>query len=93
MLHMKFLSQRTGESILTSMKQGIGFIRKQGAMEALIVLAFCMTALAFPMIIFLPVFAKDVFHGGPQTFTYMLASSGLGSVCRSPDRSGPGKRA
>ena len=27
------------------MKQGICFIRSQGAMEALIVLAFCMTAL------------------------------------------------
>jgi MFS family permease len=80
MLHMKFLSQRTGESILTGMKQGFGFIRKQGAMEALIVLAFCMTAFAFPMIIFLPVFAKNVFHGGPAIFTYMLASSGLGSV-------------
>jgi MFS family permease len=81
MLHMKFLSQRTGESILTGMKQGFGFIRKQGAMEALIVLAFCMTAFAFPMIIFLPVFARNVFHGGPEIFTYMLASSGLGSVC------------
>ncbi len=80
MLHMKFQSQPTGESILTGMKQGFGFIRKQGAMEALIVLAFCMTAFAFPMIIFLPVFAKNVFHGGPGTFTYMLASSGLGSV-------------
>jgi predicted MFS family arabinose efflux permease len=80
MLHMKFLSQRTGESILTGMKQGFGFIRKQGAMEALIVLAFCMTAFAFPMIIFLPVFAKNVFHAGPAIFTYMLASSGLGSV-------------
>jgi predicted MFS family arabinose efflux permease len=80
MLHMKFQSQRTGESILTGMKQGFGFIRKQGAMEALIVLAFCMTALVFPMIIFLPVFAKNIFHGGPVTFTYMLASSGLGSV-------------
>ena len=80
MLHMKFQSQNTGESILTGMKQGFGFIRKQGAMEALIVLAFCMTAFAFPMIIFLPVFAKNVFHGGPAVFTYMLASSGLGSV-------------
>ncbi len=80
MLRMKFPSQRTGESILTGIKQGFGFIRKQGAMEALIVLAFCMTAFAFPMIIFLPVFARNVFHGGPEVFTYMLASSGLGSV-------------
>ena len=80
LLHMKFQSQRTGESIMASMKQGFSFIRKQGAMEALIVLAFCMTAFAFPMIIFLPVFAKNVFHGGPNTFTILLASSGLGSV-------------
>jgi predicted MFS family arabinose efflux permease len=80
LLHMKFQPQRTGESIMASMKQGFSFIRKQGAMEALIVLAFCMTAFAFPMIIFLPVFAKNVFHGGPSTFTILLASSGLGSV-------------
>src|ERR1019366_7441366 len=60
--------------------QGIGFIRKQGAMVGLIALAFCMTALAFPMILFLPVFAKDVFHRGPTTFTILLSCSGAGSV-------------
>jgi len=79
-VRLKFVPQKTGESILNSMKQGFGFIRKQGAMEGLIALAFCMTAFAFPLIIFLPVFAKDVFHQGPTTFTIMLASSGLGSV-------------
>jgi predicted MFS family arabinose efflux permease len=80
LLRSSFEPQKTGESIMTSMKQGFGFIRKQGAMEALIVLAFCMTALAIPMITFLPVFAKDVFHGGPKVLSYLLASSGLGSV-------------
>lgn len=79
-LHINFMPQRTGESILKSMKQGFGFIRNQGAMEALIVIAFCMTALAIPLITFLPVFARDVFHRGPQTYTFLLASSGAGSV-------------
>jgi hypothetical protein len=60
--------------MLDSMKQGFGFIRKQGAMEALIVLAFCMTGLAIPMITFLPVFAKDIFRGGPTTFTILLCA-------------------
>jgi predicted MFS family arabinose efflux permease len=80
LLRPMFQPQSTGESILTSMKQGIGFMRKQGAMEALIVLAFLMTALAIPLITFLPVFAKDVFHGGPTTFTTLLVCSGLGSI-------------
>jgi predicted MFS family arabinose efflux permease len=39
-----------------------------------------MTAFAVPMITFLPVFAKDVFHHGPTTFTLFLACSGAGSI-------------
>ena len=80
MLHMTFKPQPSGASILSDMKQGFFFIRKQGAMEALIALAFLMTALAIPMITFLPVFAKDVFHGGPSTFTTLLVFSGLGAI-------------
>lgn len=80
MLNIKFVPQNTGESILTGVKQGIHFIRKQGAMEGLIILAFCMTALAIPMLTFLPVFAKDVFHRGPTAFTILLSCSGAGSV-------------
>jgi predicted MFS family arabinose efflux permease len=80
LLHINFQPKKTGESMIASMKQGIGFIRQQEAMEGLIVIAFCMTALAVPMITFLPVFAKNIFEGGPQTYTWMLASSGIGSV-------------
>ncbi len=76
----RFMPKKTGESLLTSMKQGISFVRQQPAMESLIVLAFCMTMLAIPLIVFLPVFAKDVLHGDPRTFTLLLGGSGLGSV-------------
>ncbi|HWC00443.1 MAG TPA: MFS transporter [Bryobacteraceae bacterium] len=80
LLRVSFVPVNTGESILDSMRQGIGFIRKQGAMEALIALAFLMTALAIPILTFLPVFARDVFHRGPTTFTFFLACSGAGSI-------------
>jgi predicted MFS family arabinose efflux permease len=80
MLRINFKPPRTGESIMTGMKQGFGFIRKQGAMETLILIAFCMTALAIPMITFLPVFAKNVFHGSEMTYTLLLVTSGLGSI-------------
>jgi predicted MFS family arabinose efflux permease len=79
-LHINFKPAQTGESILTSMKQGFRFIRTQGAMEGLIVIAFLMTALAIPMITFLPVFAKDVFRKDEITYTWFLAASGLGSI-------------
>jgi predicted MFS family arabinose efflux permease len=63
------------------MKQGIAFIRQSNGMEALIVLAFLMTLLGIPLLTFLPVFAKEVFHGDATTFTRLLVFSGLGSVC------------
>ncbi len=80
MLTTRFQPERTGESILESMQKGIGFIRKQGAMQGLIVLGFCMTALAVPMRTFLPVFADKIFHHGVETNALLLSMSGMGSV-------------
>jgi predicted MFS family arabinose efflux permease len=80
MLRIRFLPQKTGESIYESMKQGFRFIRKQGAMEVLIALAFAMTFLAIPVRTFLPVFAKEVFHRGSETYAMFLSLSGLGSI-------------
>jgi MFS family permease len=82
LLRVTFSPEKSVVSVLTSMKQGFGFIRNQGAMVALIVLAFCMTALGIPLLTFLPVIAKDVFHSGlnPSIFTTLLAVSGAGAV-------------
>jgi len=74
------IPERAGETMLDSMKQGIRFIRTQPAMLSLIVLTFVMTVLAVPMIVFLPVFARDVFHQGPSAYTLLLSVSGAGSV-------------
>ncbi len=79
-LNIDFKPARTSDSILTGVKQGISFIRQQGAMETLIGIAFFMTLLAVPTITFLPVFAKDVFHQNAMTYTLFLVCSGLGSI-------------
>ena len=80
-IHAGFTPGKSTESMLVSMKQGIGFIRVQEGMKPLIVLSFLMTMVAIPLITFLPVFAKEVLHGTPATFTALLCSSGVGSIC------------
>ena len=80
MITARFLPVKTGESMFNSLKQGIRFTRKQASMEALIVLAFCMTALGMPMRTYIPVFVKDIFHRGPETYGNLLALMGLGSI-------------
>ena len=76
----RFLPVKTTESMLSSLKQGIQFARKQTSMEALILLAFCMTALGMPMRTYIPVFVKDIFHRGPETYGNLLSLMGLGSI-------------
>lgn len=69
-----------GQTVFGSIQQGFHFIQQRESMVMLIFLAFSMTLIGFPMIAFLPVFARDVFHGGPEAYTALLSSSGLGSV-------------
>jgi predicted MFS family arabinose efflux permease len=79
----RYLPTSTTESIFSSLKQGIKFVRKQNSMEALVVLAFCMTALSMPMRTYIPVFVKDIFRRGPETYGNLLSLMGIGSICGS----------
>ena len=76
----RVLPQKTKESVFTSLKEGIKFVRNQASMEALIILAFCMTFLSMPARTYFPVFVKDIFHRGPETYGNLLALMGLGSI-------------
>jgi len=86
----RFLPQKTTESMFTSLKEGIKFVRSQHSMEALIILAFCMTGLSMPMRTYIPVFVKDIFHRGPETYGNLLALMGVGSICGSLGIAGMG---
>lgn len=79
-LHERFTPAESNMSVLESMKEGIRFVRRREGLEPLIVIAFFMTMLGVPLIGFLPVFAKDVFHLGPDAYSILLSVSGLGSV-------------
>lgn len=79
----RFQPKPANESVFTSLKLGIKFVRRQESMTALIVLAFCMTALAMPLRTYLPVFVNDIFHAGPRTYGNLLSLMGVGSICGS----------
>ncbi len=80
MIHPTFVPAKTDQSVIRSMREGIEFLLKREGMGSLVLLAFLATLLSYPLITFLPVMARDVFHGGPNTFTLFLCLSGAGSV-------------
>jgi predicted MFS family arabinose efflux permease len=81
MIRPSFVPAKQEASVLSSMKEGIRFIATRDWMVSLVILAFLITFFSFPLITFLPVFAREVLHGGSNTFTTLLCVSGVGSVC------------
>jgi len=79
-IQVKFVPQKSKEPILTSMKEGLRFIREREGLPALVFLAFFTTALGFSLSGFLPVIVQTIFHQGPLTYQLLLVSSGAGSV-------------
>jgi predicted MFS family arabinose efflux permease len=90
MITTRFLPDSTKESMLSSLKQGFKFIWHQGSMVGLIVLAFLMTFLGMSMQTYFPVFVKDIFHRGPETYGTLLSLMGVGSICGSLAMAGLG---
>jgi predicted MFS family arabinose efflux permease len=79
----RFLPEKSAESMKKSLMQGFHFIWQQGAMVGIVVLAFMMTFLSMPIRTYIPVFVKDIFHRGPETFGNLLSFMGVGSICGS----------
>jgi predicted MFS family arabinose efflux permease len=83
MISTRFVPVNTKQSMYNSLTQGIKFIWHHGSMVGLIVLAFLMTFLSMPMRTYIPVFVKDIFHRGPETYGNLLSLMGVGSICGS----------
>ena len=67
--------------ILHELQVGLRYVRSQSAIVALTVLAFMTTFLGLPLLTFLPVFAREIFHGDVERYSQMMACSGAGAVC------------
>jgi predicted MFS family arabinose efflux permease len=62
------------------MRSGLRYVRHQPAIVALTLLAFLATFLGLPLLTFLPVIAREVFHMGVGGYSVMMAWSGAGAV-------------
>ena len=79
-LHVKHIRATDRKPMLQELKGGLQYARSQPSIIALTVLAFLTTFLGLPLLTFLPVFAREIFHGEVRLYTYMMAFSGSGAV-------------
>jgi MFS family permease len=79
-LTIRHIPQTERKPMMQDLKGGLAYVRGQPAIIALTVLAFLTTFLALPLLTFLPIFARDIFHGGVGRYSVMMSFSGAGAV-------------
>ena len=66
--------------VMQSLRESLSFIQRSPVMMALILLAFAGSFLAFPLLTFLPVFAKAIFARDVRAYGLFLTFFGVGAV-------------
>src|SRR5215216_6194934 len=79
-LHIKHIPATTTTRMRQELKSGFAFVRENPGLIGLSVLGFATTFLGNPVLTFLPLFTKNVFAGGVNEYTYMMAAAGGGAV-------------
>jgi MFS family permease len=79
-LRIRHIPVPTTTRMHQELKGGFAFVRANPGLIGLCVLGFATTFLGNPLLTFLPVFTRDVFAGGVNEYTYLMAAAGGGAV-------------
>jgi MFS family permease len=67
-------------SVLTELKEGFNYAINSAPIKYIILLLGLVSLMGMPYTILIPVFAKEILHGGPHTFGFLMGASGLGAL-------------
>jgi len=68
------------QPMLAELGGGLSYVRHEGPLFGLTIVAFVTTFLAMPLLTLLPVFVQKVFHLGVAEYGHMMAFQGAGAV-------------
>jgi MFS family permease len=79
-LSVKHIRPAERKPILHELNSGLNYVRHESSIVALTVVASLSTFLGLPLLTFLPIFAREIFHGDVGRYSEMMAYSGAGAV-------------
>jgi len=78
------IQKRTGGPIamplLRGLREGFSYAFGFAPIKYILILLGLVSLAGMPYLVLMPVFAKDVLHGGPQTLGFLLGASGTGAL-------------
>jgi len=66
--------------ILLELKEGVTYAFNFSPIRSILLLLSLVSLMGVPYQILMPVFARDIFHGGPSTLGFLVAMSGIGAL-------------
>ena len=79
-LHTRHVPVASGLRMRDDLKGGLVYVRGHAPLIALTVVGFATTFLGYPLLTFLPLFARNVFGGDVAEYTHLMAFAGTGAV-------------
>jgi len=66
--------------ILKEMKEGLSYAYRSHPIRSLLLLLGFNSLIGMSYAVLMPIFAKEILHGGPQTLGFLMGSSGIGAL-------------
>ncbi len=68
------------QKLLGGLKEGFSYAFGFSPIRYLLLLLFIVSVMGMPYMVLMPVFARDILHGGPHTYGFLLAAAGCGAL-------------
>jgi MFS family permease len=83
LLAMRLRPQAVGKGtvhVFQEIREGFRYAYRAPAMRATLLLVALVSLMGLPYIVMMPVFAKDVLQGGPDTLGFLMGATGVGAL-------------
>ena len=67
-------------NVLKSLKEGFSYTFGFAPIKSIILLLGLISLMGMPYAVLMPVFAKEILHGGSHTFGFLMGASGIGAL-------------
>ncbi|OGS20585.1 MAG: MFS transporter [Elusimicrobia bacterium RIFOXYA2_FULL_40_6] len=68
------------KGVINEFREGFTYIFGSVSIRSIILLLALVSLLGMPYQVLMPIFAKEVLHGGPHTLGFLMGSAGLGAM-------------
>ena len=74
------IQQQNSGAVLHELKEGFQYVAGFAPIRYIILLLGLLSLLSMPYIVLMPVFARDILHGGSHTLGFLMGASGIGAL-------------